>query len=458
MESETSTGKPLKPRRLKGFRDYLPHVMEAREELLRRTLQNARLAGFRPIATPTLEYAETLVGQGSEETDKQVYLFRDQGDRLVGLRFDLTLPLARFIAEHQGMLTFPLKTLHVGQVFRGENPQKGRYREFAQCDLDILGVDSLAADVEILVTLGKIYASLELGPTRTAIGHRGVLSSLLRRVAKDLTPAEETKALIALDKLDKIGKEKVCGLLAEVGGMTVPGAGELVDVLTCRQGAETTTDMVRVRDFLQGLDGEVRVMFNTDAALARLEDVARLVGETAAAESRFQIDLSIARGLGYYTGVVFETTLDRYQDVGSISSGGRYNNLVERFSSRSLPGVGGSVGIDRIIGALEETPDQLPAPRRPVFVAVIGEETYGYGFRVASALRDAGIATDIGVVAKVKKQFQHADRLGCPVVITVGDDEAKDQVCTLKVMATGSETRAVPLAGLVERVRSSINA
>jgi histidyl-tRNA synthetase len=437
----------IEPRKLKGFRDYPPDLMRARYAVIDVIREQAHLAGFQMIATPAMEYAETLLGQGGDETDKEVYRFKDHGDREVALRFDLTVPFARFVAEHQGTLVFPFKKLQMGDVWRGEKPQKGRYREFMQCDLDIIGVDSAAADVEILATLQKILGKVaDAGPFTQSVGNRVILSALIRKAFPKADAKVEAATLVALDKLAKIGAAKVKGLLLELAGSEA-AADELVAVVTAK-APTGDTDLSQVRQFLG--DGHAAL-----AAVDRLVQTAETVRQMATApQGRLLVDLSIARGLGYYTGVVFETTLDSLPGFGSVSSGGRYNDLASRFSSRELPGVGGSVGLDRLLGGLEEMQKIQKARADMAFVAVATDDAMGYAFQLAESLRSGGIACDVGLVPKLGAQFKHADRLGCPVVITVGSDERAKQTYSLKTMATGAEERDLPAAGLLSRMRA----
>ncbi|MEI6834610.1 MAG: ATP phosphoribosyltransferase regulatory subunit, partial [bacterium] len=230
----TTIVKKIEPRRLKGFRDYLPDLMEARSLFQSKIRQHARLAGFREIGTPVLEYAETLLGQGGEETDKQVYRFEDHGGRKVAMRFDLTVPFARFVAEHQGELVFPFKRLQIGDVWRGENTQKGRYREFCQCDLDIIGVDSVNADAEIISCFYRILNDFDIGGFTIRIGNRKLLSALLGAVFLEISEETETQALIALDKLDKIGADAVVELLAKLSPANHVKLRELIKGLTSK--------------------------------------------------------------------------------------------------------------------------------------------------------------------------------------------------------------------------------
>ena len=443
----TSIDKKIEPRRLKGFRDYMPDLMESRSRFQGSIRHEAALAGFREIGTPVLEYAETLLGQGSDETDKQVYRFEDHGGRKVAMRFDLTIPFARFVAEHQGELVFPFKRLQIGDVWRGENTQKGRYREFCQCDLDIIGVDSVNADVEILSCFYRILSGFDLGGFTMRLGNRVLLSAMLAKAFPGIDVAGESGALIALDKLDKIGADPVIDLLTKIPGGNPDGARSLLSCLLSKDSVGGT-DRGQVRDYLSGNEAGL-------AELRRMEmilGIMNAVSETSKG-GKVRLDLSIARGLGYYTGVVFETTLDGLPGFGSISSGGRYNNLAERFTNRSLPGVGGSIGLDRLLAGLEEMGRLGGQKRDLVFIAIATEDALESAARLSGELRAAGISCDIGLTpGKVGNQFKHADRLGCKVVITLGTSEVQSHTYNFKNMATGEEEKNLPRSGVVERL------
>ncbi len=439
----------VQPVRLKGFRDYLPDLMAARLHLMDIIRREAGVSGFQVIGTPALEYAATLLGQGGDETDKQVYRFTDHGDREVALRFDLTVPFARFVAEHQNDLSFPFKKLQMGDVWRGENTQKGRYREFCQCDLDIIGADSAAADIEILATFQRILTSMNCGGFTQAVGHRRVLSAVIRKLLGDIGEGGETSALIAIDKLAKIGRDGVVKLLAAISGADAEGAETLVSLLLAKDSAGDT-DLRAIAELLAGDELATREIDRLNKVL----NAVRHVSPKGAGKVRF--DLSVARGLGYYTGIVFETTLDEAPGIGSISSGGRYNDLAGRFTSRELPGVGGSIGLDRLLAALEETGKLNSETKRPVFVAVASDDGLEYACEIAATLRAAGVATDLGMVPKLANQFKHADRLGSPFTVTVGGSEAASKTYALKNMTTGEEQKALPLAGLVSTVKGAL--
>jgi len=445
----TSSYKKIEPRRLKGFRDYMPDLMEPRSYFQGLIRRHAKLAGFREIGTPVLEYSETLLGQGGEETDKQVYRFEDHGGRQVAMRFDLTVPFARFVAEHQGELTFPFKRLQIGDVWRGENTQKGRYREFCQCDLDIIGVDSLNADVEILSSFYGILCDFDVGGFTIRIGNRMLLSSILAATFPGLSAESETQLLIALDKLDKIGASGVMDLLVKLTSADPEVCKNLIAGLTSKDPSGWT-DRVWVRKQLQ-----------TDSvALAELDrlDLLMTIMNSVVARKKggaIRLDLSIARGLGYYTGVVFETTLDGLPGFGSISSGGRYNNLAERFTNRSLPGVGGSIGLDRLLAGLEELGRIPKVGGETVFIAIATEDAVASALDLAQTLRSSGIACDIGLTAgKVGNQFKHADRLGYRNVVTLGTAEVQGGTYNLKNMQTGEERKGLPRDGILAELGS----
>lgn len=418
----SSSQKTLEARRLKGFRDHLPASAAMRRFIVEQVRAAARQGCFFEVQTPALEYAETLLGQGAE-TDKQCYRFKDHGDRDVALRFDLTVPFARFVVEHFGELHFPFKRLQIGDVWRGENTQKGRYREFGQCDLDIVGVDTLQADYEILSAFYGILNTLPVGAFTMRLGSRPLLSKLLESVLGSLSEDFLREALVALDKLDKIGADSVTTLLLDKFPGSDPGK---IATLVRQLSADDTrwTQAFLPENF---------------EPLQRFENLLSLLRKTTRGSGRWTVDLSVARGLAYYDGVVFETKLDSLPTYGSICSGGRYNNLAGRFTRQSLPGVGGSLGLDRVLGALEEL--QVPFPRENplVFVAIATEDAMPEAFALVQFLREKNLACEVGLVAKIANQMKHADRLGARFAIVLGSDEIKNKKLKIKHMQDGSE-------------------
>ena len=435
-----------KPQKLKGFRDYLPGQAQKRRDIMNHVLDLAEDCGFCPIDTPVLEYAKTLLGSGGGDTDKEVYLFKDHGDRDIGLRFDLTVPFARYVAENYSQLVMPFKKVQVGLAWRGEKPQKGRYREFCQGDLDIVGADSMAADAEILLALRRILANFLPGGFTQLVGQRQVLSGLLQHFLGDLNPESEAKALIILDKLAKIGEAKVVGLLAE--SWDQGGATDLVALLAQRDQVDWSV----ITNLFKGR-GEM------EAHLSRFQDTIALVNESAPAESgKTMMDLSIARGLNYYTGIVFETFVEGLPKFGSVSSGGRYNGLVSEFINMELPGVGGSIGVDRLLAAIEELGIEGEEPRRGVYIAVAGEEAFPYGFKLCQTLRQAGLMCDINVKpGKLGNQFKFADRRHYRFVVTLGSQEVENQTISLKDLGTGVDQKDVSAQGLADILISKQN-
>ncbi len=429
--------KKIRPQKLKGFQDYSHHYMKKRLAYERIIQEEARIAGFEAMDTPCLEYAEVLLGVGGE-TDKQVYRFPDNGGRDVALRFDLTVPFARYVAEHFGEMIFPFKRLQIGTVWRAEKPQKGRYREFKQCDLDIIGIDSLMADVEIILCFHNILDKFGLAFTMS-LGHREVLTAIISATLEPQSVEEIHAVLIILDKLQKIGPEQVSHLLKERTGITHHNIALLLEILSrCDENRNSDLNFAK----------KVLVTDEAKLHLERLEQVYEILSKTLGKQN-IKLNLSIARGLGYYTGLVFETTLDLHPEIGSICSGGRYNKLVERFTDRELPGIGGSIGIDRLLTAEGIVPNKGATDGPFVFIAVATADAFPYGFRVLEKLRAASISSEIVLKEqKIGAQFKFAHRKGVTHVITVGSEEMNSQTVSLKDMQTGIERKSLSFNSL----------
>ena len=419
------TKKRLEAKRLKGFQDIHPNTMDLRQNLVHALEKQAKLAGFQHIDTPSLEYATSLLGAGAE-TDKQLFRFFDNGKRDVGLRFDLTIPFARYVAEHQGQLAFPFKRLQVGHVWRAEKPQRGRYREFMQGDLDIIGVDTKWADMEILSVFYRFFSEDVKEPFTITIGNRTVVSALIKHLLGTTEPKQEEQVLIAIDKLQKIGTKKVCDILHETCQLPHSKSHVLLDAIQ---------DPTQVSQMLQKIEGD-----NTaQDAYVRLIDTLNHLNKISTTLGSIKLDLSIVRGLGYYTGLVFETTLNNKQDVGSVCSGGRYNQLIDRFSSQSLEGIGGSIGLDRLLVALEDK-TQKTQRSQTVFIAIAQETATDYGFQLLQDLRKKRISADMALkTQKLGQQFKYATRIGYAVVITVGEKDKTNQTASIKHLATDTE-------------------
>ncbi len=433
----------LQARHLKGFRDYLPRIARVKADIISKIRSCAYSCGFLPMETPCMEYIESLLGEGGE-TEKEIYRLEDHGGRKLGLRFDLTMPFSRYVAENKAELLFPFKRLEIGEVWRGEKPQKGRQRQFCQGDLDIIGIDSLGADVEILYSLSLILTRI-LGPEPLTmqIGNRVILSALIEGCFGSGSRADkdefETRVLIILDKLQKIGSQNVVQMLTELTQDSIQ-CEKLLDLIST-QGIET---LDRVEEFFKSV-------FEQDRQKVLLEEVERVrkiieITSSFGIDSiKYKLDLSIARGLGYYTGIVFETCIDRLSGFGSISSGGRYNNLVARFLKDSLAGVGGSIGVDRIVQAMEELGLVLESSDIDVYVAMISENERLYGVNLASKLRELGVRTDIVLSqVKVASQFKDASRKKAHYTVTIGEAEVKEGKYNIKDMSSGEQLKLTP--------------
>lgn len=427
----------IQPRTLKGFRDSLPVTMTAREQVIDTAREVYRLFGFTPIDTPALEYSEILFGKGSDETDRQMYRFEDNGGRDVAMRFDLTVPLARFIAQHVGSLGTPFKRYAVGQVWRGENTQRGRYREFVQFDFDTIGTESLVADVETIVVVHDLFARLDISPFTIHFNNRDLLNGLLDRLGlREQGPS----VLRSLDKLAKIGAEEVRSELGEQSGATTAQVDEIL-ALAGLAGSNDT-----ILESLPGLVGSSDAATRGTAALRTVLDGARACG---VAEARVRIDVGIARGLDYYTGTVFETFLDDLPGIGSVCSGGRYDDLASLYTRQRLPGIGGSLGVDRLIAAMEELGKiDERAATADVFIALFSAARTDDYLRIAEELRRDGLSVELYPEArKLGAQMKYADRRGHRLAVIIGDDEWEAGSAQVKILDSG-ESLEVPLADL----------
>ena len=430
----------ITPRTLKGFRDFLPDDAALREQLIGTARAVFRSHGYRPIETPALEYTEILLGKGGAESDKQLYRFEDQGGRDVALRFDLTVPLARFVAQHVGTLGTPFKRYHVGTVWRGENTQRGRYREFTQFDFDIIGSESSVVDAETIIVVVELFRALGFEQFTVHVNNRRVLSGLLETL--DLTDSS-VGVLRALDKLQKIGADGVTQELATVG----VGASQAEAILEFAATGGAAGDVLSALRTLVGESGTGR------RGVEELEAVLSGVGAAGVAD-RVAIDVSIARGLDYYTGTVFETTLDDLPGIGSVCSGGRYDDLASTYTSQRLPGIGGSLGVDRLAAAMEEL-GSIDARRDgvDVLLAFFSEGHRDDYLALAATLRRGGLSVDFyPEPRKLGAQLKYADRKGHRLAVIVGDTEWEAGTAQVKALASG-QTETVDLADLVAACR-----
>lgn len=436
MSSDNQPKKKLiEPRTLKGFRDFLPEAMIPRERLIERVTKVYRSYGFCPIDTPVLEYLEILMGKGSDETDKQLYRFKDSGGREVGMRFDLTVPFARFSAQHIAELGVPFKRYHLAKVWRGENTQAGRYREFMQCDFDSIGTTSVTSDIETAAIINDVLEKVDLRTEDSFdkftihMNSRKILNGALEKIG---LCDKAVPVLRALDKLAKIGVDAVIAEMAQTAGATEEQARAILDVASA-QGSNAEI-LARLEKLLEG----------NDLGLSGVADLRTILETTKAAgipEKRYVIDVSIARGLDYYTGTIFESFLDEFPQLGSVCSGGRYDSLAELYTKQKLPGIGASLGLDRLFAGLEQL-NMLEKTYStvevfiPYFDASLGPKY----FEIAAKLRRRGVGVELyPEPKKLGQQLKYADKKGFKYALVVGSDEASRGVANLKDLRSGGQ-------------------
>lgn len=436
----------LQPRTLKGFRDYLPETMIPRERLIEVAKSVYRSYGFSPIDTPALEYREILEGKAGEESNKQLYKFVDHGGREVAMRFDLTVPLARFVAQHVNTLGTPFKRYHIATVWRGENTQRGRYREFMQCDFDTIGTTSVVSDIETALVIHDLFRAIGFREFKIHVNNRMVLNGLLEK----LELADQAVLILrALDKLTKIGRDKV-GL--EIVKATGTSQQKVEQILQFAELSGTNNEILdNLEPLLQGSDSGTE-------GLARLRELLNGIRHAGVPEDYIRLDVSIARGLDYYTGAIFETFLSAMPGIGSVCSGGRYDNLAGLYTKQTLPGIGASLGLDRLLAAMEEL-EMIEKVRTPaeVFIPYFDPGRLGDYLRIAACLR----AADIGVelfpdTKKLGQQLKYADQRGFQIALIAGGDEFSANLCQIKHLPTKS-TQEVSLdndaTAVIEAVR-----
>ena len=437
----------MTPRTLSGFMELLPapqQQMERMMDILRRTYS---LYGFTPLDTPVIEASEVLLAKGGGETEKQIYRFQ-KGDADLSLRFDLTVPLAKYVALHYNDLSFPFRRYQIGKVYRGERAQRGRFREFYQADIDIIGDGKLdiANEAEIPSIIYQTFTSLGLKRFQIRVNNRKILNGFYAMLGLTEVSGEIMRTV---DKLDKIGPEKVRALLVENPDISDSDADEILKFI-----AITGTN-TEVLEKLEGYRGRNQVF---DEGLSELETVVKYLAAFGVPEDSFAVDLTIARGLDYYTGTVYETTLLDHPEIGSVCSGGRYDNLAEYYTDRQLPGVGISIGLTRLFYVLGEqgmlNPDLPTAPTDVLILPMTEELTPA--IELATRLRTAGIRTQLYTEQKkFKAKMNYADKLGVPYVVFLGEDEIAQGVVACKDMKTGEQTK-LEAAATVYRIKAGL--
>ncbi len=431
----------IQPRTLSGFRDFLPEMMIPREKLMETARRVYRSYGFVPIDTPTLELSEILCGKGSEETDRQMYRFQ-HGKRDIAMRFDLTVPLARFVAQHHNELGMPFKRYHIGNVWRGERPQAGRFREFAQCDFDTIGTNSIASDIETVLVINDLIRAIGFEQFKIRLNNRKVLNGILEKA----NLAEHSVAVLrALDKLPKIGPKKVRLEMLETTGAP-PASIDQILILSQITGTN--------REILQQLGPLCQGNELAEHGREQLSDVINATESLGLTEDNLEIDVSIARGLDYYTGTIVETFLTDLPSFGSICSGGRYDNLAQLYTKQQLPGIGASLGLDRLLAAMQQL-NLIPKTKTTAEVMIVqfDKSKLNEYLKLAADLRRAGIAVELyPETKKLNQQFKYADRRGAQAVIVAGTDEFTSGVVQVKWLANGTQTELPLTSGSSEIV------
>lgn len=432
----------IEPRVLKGFRDILPAGEIERAGLMEKITKVYRSYGFVPIDTPVLEYSEILLRKSNGETEKQVFRFEDNGKRDVAMRFDLTVPFARFTAEHESELYFPFKRYHLAKVWRGEKPQAGRYREFVQCDIDTVGSDSAAADFEILSIMRAALAEIGVSDVTIHVNHRGIFNRFLAKIGA----ADKSEDILrSVDKLAKAGEEEVKKELVEYTGSDEK-ASEILKYISGAGDFDSTLDMLE------------KMAGGPDSDTQRMRDIRGMM-KAAGIEATYVLDPSITRGLDYYTGVVYETFLNQLPSIGSVCSGGRYDNLAGLYTKTKLPGVGASIGLDRLIAGLE----QLGKTSRKgsyldaEIYCMDGNLSVHYQ-GVAAALRTKGINVEVfPEPKKMGQQYAVTEAKSVPWGLLIGSNEAEKNLVTLKNLATREQFNMITVEEAAEKILASKN-
>ena len=419
----------IQPKTLPGFMELLPNEQILFNEMKEKIQKTYERFGFLPLDTPVIESADVLLAKAGGETEKQIYRF-NKGDSDLALRFDLTVPLAKYVTEYYPNLTFPFRRYQIGKVYRGEKAQRGRYREFYQCDIDIIGEEelSLINDAEIPSIIYNTFKELGFDDFTISINNRKILNGLFESLGLN---DKSVDILRIIDKIDKIGKENVVKEIKDLG-VEEDKIDTIINFISITGNVEETIKSLKNLN----IDNE---LFNL--GINELESVASNIKLFGVPSENYKIDLTIARGLDYYTGTVYETFLNKYRQLGSVCSGGRYDNLSSYYTDKKMPGVGVSIGLTRLFFQLTDN-KIIEAGNRTISKAMIISmvDDFDKSIEVATKLRENGINAQIYTdKAKIKKQFSYANRLGIPYVIIIGEDEINNNVISLKNMIDGEQ-------------------
>ncbi len=428
----------VSPRTLSGFMELLPEQQMKMERMMEILRQSYSVYGFTPLDTPVIESAEVLLAKGGGETEKQIYRFM-KGESDLALRFDLTVPLAKYVAGHYGELTFPFRRYQIGKVYRGERAQRGRFREFYQADIDVIGDGRLDIinEAEIPAIIYNTFSKLGITKFKIKVNNRKILNGFY---AMNGMSERAGDIMRTVDKLDKIGAEKVRQLLIDDVKMLPCKAENVLDFMAiCGSNDEVIAALERYR----GMDATF------DQGLDELKTVTGYLAAFGVPAENFAVDLTIARGLDYYTGTVYETEMTEHPEIGSVCSGGRYDNLAEYYTDKQLPGVGISIGLTRLFFVLNEQgllSDEIVTAPCDALVIPMTEDA-GFAISAATALRAGGVRTQLyGEKKKFKAKMSYADKLKVPFVVLVGEDEINEGVLSVKNMQTGEQVKLSPAA------------
>ena len=436
------------PRTLSGFMELLPAQQQQLERMMDILRTTYSRYGFTPLDTPVIEASEVLLAKGGGETEKQIYRFQ-KGDADLALRFDLTVPLAKYVALHGNDLAFPFRRYQIGKVYRGERAQRGRFREFYQADIDIIGDGKLdiTNEAEIPSIIYQTFTALGLTRFQIRVNNRKILNGFYAMLG--LTD-RSGDIMRTVDKLDKIGPHKVRACLMDDVGLTADQAEEIMRFISI------TGSNDQVLSALEGYRSRHELF---DQGLDELTTVTRYLAAFGVPEVNFAVDLTIARGLDYYTGTVYETTLLDYSEIGSVCSGGRYDNLAEYYTDRQLPGVGISIGLTRLFYVLGEQGLLNPSlPTAPADVLILPmTQDLTPAIQLATRLRGAGVRTQLYTEQKkFKAKMNYADKLGVPYVVFLGDDEIAAGLVACKDMTSGEQTK-LPFDATLSRIQEGLS-
>ena len=439
----------VSPRTLSGFMELAPQEQMKLEKMMEILRRSYSLYGFTPLDTPVIEAAEVLLAKGGGETEKQIYRFM-KGDSDLALRFDLTVPLAKYVAAHYGELSFPFRRYQIGKVYRGERAQRGRFREFYQADIDIIGDGKLDIlnEAEIPAIIYSTFTELGLKHFKIKVNNRKLLNGFY---AMNGMSEKAGEIMRTVDKLDKIGAQKVKQLLIDEVKMLPDKSENVLDFMAIQ--GDNAYVLSRLEQY-RGMDATF------DQGLDELITVTRYLADFGVPEENFAVDLTIARGLDYYTGTVYETEMTKHPEIGSICSGGRYDNLAEYYTDRQLPGVGISIGLTRLFYVLQEqgllSEELITAPCDALVLPMT--EDLGPAVAAATALRRGGVRTQLyGEKRKFKAKMGYADKIGVPFVILMGEDEIREGVLSVKDMRSG-EQQELPAEEAAAFIRAAVDA